>query len=375
MINEKLKSLADLIVGYSLKVAKDEKVLISCQSTKSLPLVNYLIDAICLAAGIPYVNISDLELNTILLEKTTNKRINLLTEVAKFEVDTYDSFINIRHALNDYENKNINDTILKEMGNKLRPIMNVKINNRKWVLLNYPSDLDAYKAKMKIKEFYYFAFEVMTVDYHQLSIDVIPLVKLMEKTDKVQITGPGTNLTFSIKDIPVIPCVGQRNLPDGEVFTAPVKDSVNGYITYNTPSPYRGEIFNEVKFIFKAGKIVKAQCRGSDEKLNHILDTDLGSRYLGEFAFGLNPLIRRPMGDTLYDEKIIGSIHLTPGNSYAEAFNGNESSIHWDMILIQRKDYGGGNIYFDDILIREDGLFVIDELKHLNYDLDSLSEN
>ena len=196
---------------------------------------------------------------------------------------------------------------------------------------------------------------------------MLPLKKLMEKTDKVRITAPKTDITFSIKGLPAIICSGESNIPDGEVFTAPIKDSINGTITYNTPSPYNGNIFHDVSLTFKDGKIIKATSKEGDVELNKIFDTDEGSRYVGEFSLGLNPIIMHPIGDILYDEKIAGSIHFTPGSAYKECYNGNDSNIHWDMVLIQRSDYGGGNIYFDDKLVRENGVFVLDELKDLNY--------
>ncbi|MEG0909314.1 MAG: aminopeptidase, partial [Bacilli bacterium] len=240
------------------------------------------------------------------------------------------------------------------------------INERKWVLLNYPSIIDAFKANTPTEDFFKFAFDAMTFDYKKLSKDLEPLKKLMEKTDKVKIIGPNTDISFSIKNIPAIPCCGECNIPDGEIYTAPVKDSVNGRITYNTASPYNGNVFRNVSLNFKDGKIIEATCDDDNKALNEIFDTDEGSRYIGEFAIGVNKLIEYPIGDILFDEKIKGSIHFTPGKCYDNAQNGNNSAIHWDLVLIQREDFGGGEIYFDDLLIRKDGLFVIDELKHLN---------
>ena len=188
----------------------------------------------------------------------------------------------------------------------------------------------------------------------------------MEKTDRVRIVAPNTDITFSIKGIPAIPCCGEYNIPDGEIFTAPVKDSVNGTITFNTPCPYQGNIYTNVSLTLKDGKIVQAMCNEDNQSLNHIFDSDEGARYIGEFAIGLNPKILHPMGDILFDEKIIGSIHFTPGRAYREAFNGNISSIHWDMVLIEREEYGGGELYFDDVLIRKNGKFMLPELEPLN---------
>jgi len=191
-----------------------------------------------------------------------------------------------------------------------------------------------------------------------------PLMKLMNKTDMVRIKNPETDLTFSIKDIPNVKCDGTRNIPDGEVYTAPVKDSVNGYITYNTPSLSEGFVFNKIRFEFKNGKIAKATAAANDKKLNEKLDTDEGARYVGEFAIGVNPFILHPMKDTLFDEKIRGSFHFTPGQCYDEAPNGNDSAVHWDLVQIQRKDYGGGEIYFDDKLIRKDGVFTDEKMEY-----------
>ena len=219
---------------------------------------------------------------------------------------------------------------------------------------------------MTPQEFYDFAFSTMTVDYEKMYHDMLPLKKLMDKTSKVRITGPNTDISFSIKGMPSIICAGESNIPDGECFTAPIKNSVNGTITYNVPSPYEGELFTNVSLTFKNGKIV-AFNSNNNKKMEEIFNTDEGARYVGEFSLGLNPLIMEPMGDILYDEKIAGSLHFTPGCSYDECPNGNKSSVHWDLVLIQRPEHGGGCVYFDDVLIRKDGLFVIPELMGLNY--------
>ena len=162
-----------------------------------------------------------------------------------------------------------------------------------------------------------------------------------------------------------VPCCGNANIPDGELYTAPIKESVNGVITYNTPSPYRGNIFNNIRLEFKDGKIINATCEnGDNESLNKVFDSDEGSRYIGEFALGLNPLINEPVGSILFDEKIWGSFHFTPGQCYkGEAENGNDSIIHWDLVCMQEK---GGEIYFDDVLIRKDGVFIPEALQCLN---------
>ena len=184
--------------------------------------------------------------------------------------------------------------------------------------------------------------------------------------DKVHIIGPGTDLTFSIKGMPAIPCAGEMNIPDGEVFTAPILDSVNGTIHYTAPTVYQGIPFDGIRLTFENGKIVEAHCNGKDEELNKILDTDAGARFIGEFALGVNPYILKPMYDILFDEKIAGSFHFTPGQAYENCDNTNRSQVHWDMVCIQRPEYGGGEIWFDDELIRKDGIFTDPELAILN---------
>ncbi len=368
-MDERLQKLSKTIVNYSLKIKENDRVLITTQTDQPKELIKCLIREITQQKGIPFVRIKEPEVQALLQELTTEKRIQELQKRATFDVENIDCFINIRYTTNDFENSKMNADIRKKLGEATKESDYIRINERRWVLLNYPSKLDAYKAGMTTDDFNHYAIEVMNVDYEKMYQAIQPLEKLMRETDQVRILGPNTDITFSIKGMNVVPCCGESNIPDGEIFTAPIKESVNGIITYNTPSPYHGDVFRNVCLKFKNGQIIEATCDGNQEKLNEIFNTDEGARYIGEFSLGLNPKILNPMGDILFDEKIIGSIHFTPGQAYDDAFNGNQSAIHWDMVLIQRKEYGGGEIYFDHRLIRKDGLFVLPELFHLNYDL------
>lgn len=368
-MNEKMKKLSDTIVNYSLNIKENERVLINCQTEHPIDFVKYLIDDIVSVKAIPFVRIINPSIEAYLSKNTMDNRIKELKKHGEDDVSNYDCFIHIKYNANDFENSDVSAEIKRKIDEATYKTDRIRVNERKWTLLNYPSNLDAYKAKMTSDKFKDYAFDVMNVDYIKMEEDIKPLKELMEKTDNVRIVGPNTDITFSIKGIPVIPCCGKANIPDGEIYTAPIKNSVNGIITYNTPSPYQGNVFNDVSLKFRDGKIIEAKCSGNNDLLTSIFDTDEGSRYVGEFSFGLNPKILNPMGDILYDEKIIGSIHFTPGAAYEDAYNGNESSVHWDLVLIQREEYGGGEIYFDHTLIRKDGLFVLPELQHLNYDL------
>lgn len=242
----------------------------------------------------------------------------------------------------------------------------MRVKKTRWVVLRWPTASMAQLAEMPTEAFEDFFFNVCTLDYHKMEKALQPLINRLKATDQVRLLGPGeTDLTFSVKDVGVRGCSGKRNIPDGEVFTAPVKNSINGVIRYNTPSLYRGETHTDVRFEFKQGKIVQATSSNT-EKLNEVLDSDEGARYIGEFAIGFNPYCTKPMKDILFDEKMAGSIHLTPGMAYQECDNGNRSTIHWDLVLRQTPEVGGGEIYFDGELVRKNGLFVVDDLKALN---------
>ena len=240
-----------------------------------------------------------------------------------------------------------------------------RVKNKRWVVLRWPSPSMAQLSEVSTEAFEDFYFRVCTLDYEKMSRAMEPLREQMEKTDRVRLTAPGTNLEFNIKGIPAVSCDGKRNIPDGEVYTAPVRDSINGTIHYNVPTVYQGITHENIRLQFKEGKIVQAESSNTAH-LNQVLDTDDGSRYVGEFAIGFNPYIVKPMKDILFDEKISGSIHLTPGNAYDTAFNGNVSKVHWDLVLMMDSEAGGGEIYFDNRLIRKDGLLVVDEIEGLN---------
>ena len=277
------------------------------------------------------------------------------------------AYIAVRGSANANENSDVPGRLQSLYAKTLRPVMNYRVNRTRWVVLRWPTASMAQAAGMSTEAFEDFYFKVCTLNYRKMAQAMLPLVKRMKAADQVRLKGPGTDLAFSIKGIGAKPCNGLRNIPDGEVFSCPVKDSVNGAIQFNTPTIYSGNRFENNRLEFKQGKIVKAT--GSNtRRLNEILDTDAGARYVGEFSLGLNPFILHPMCDILFDEKIAGSLHFTPGQAYEDVDNGNRSAIHWDMVLIQRADWGGGEIWFDGILIRKDGLFLPRDLKPLNPD-------
>ncbi|MFT4416334.1 aminopeptidase [Fredinandcohnia humi] len=366
MEKEKVEKLAKTIVTHSIKLRKGENVLIESFDTNEV-FVNAIIKEVYLVGGNPIVKKRDTKELRQLIKGATKEQLKLWSEIDDYEMNKMDAYIGMRGQNNVFEYSDITSEQMSLFHqiytNKVH--VNTRVKQTKWLILRYPNESMAQQAKMSTEAFQKYYFDVCTVDYQKMSIAMEHLVTLMDKTDKVRITGKETDLTFSIKNIPSVKCAGTLNLPDGEVYTAPVKDSVNGTILFNTPSSYDGFVFEKVKLRFDNGKIVKAEANDSD-RINHILDTDEGARYIGEFAIGVNPFILEPMGDILFDEKITGSIHLTPGQCYDDAYNGNHSSIHWDFVFIQRPEYGGGELWFDDRLIRKDGRFVLPELQCLN---------
>jgi aminopeptidase len=366
MKDTRIEKLAKNLINYSVRLQKGEKVLIENFGLQR-ELVTALVKEAYAAGGYPFVSLKDHQVDRALLFGAQEEQYNMMAQFEANVMSQMDAYIGLRSGNNINELADVPDEKMKISGRTIgrKVHSEIRVPKTKWVVLRYPTSSMAQLAKMSTEGFEDFYFNVCNLDYGKMSDAMESLVELMNRTDKVHITGPGTDLTFSIKDIPAIKCAGQLNIPDGEVYTAPVRNSVNGFITYNTPSPYQGFTFENVKLTFKDGKIVEASANDS-ERINKIFDTDEGARYIGEFAIGVNPYILHPMQDILFDEKIDGSFHFTPGQCYDVAPNGNNSNIHWDMVNIQRPDYGGGEIYFDDVLIRKDGRFVLPELEVLN---------
>jgi len=365
-VDPRIKKLAANLVNYSCEIKKGENVLIECIGTSPLSLVKALIGEVYKKKGMPFVVIGSNTITRELLKNSTISQLKTMADYELYRMKEMKAFIGIRAHDNVNELSDANPEKIKMYSlNYSHPVTEYRVKNTKWVVLRWPNNSMAQLANTSLEAFEDFYFNVCNLNYRKMSEAMDPLIDLMQKTDMVRLKGPDTDLSFSIKEIPAIKCAGKLNIPDGEVFTAPVKDSVNGKITYNTPAVFQGVTYEKIFFEFKDGKIVNA-ASSNTERLNKVLDTDEGSRYVGEFSFGVNPYITKPMKDGLFDEKISGSIHLTPGSCYDEASNSNKSSIHWDLVYIQTPEYGGGEIYFDDKLIRKDGIFVVDELSSLN---------
>jgi len=368
MKDPRVAKLADILIGYSTRIQSGEKVLVEATEIPD-DVVTALVERIVQAGGLPFVTLKSNKVLRALYNNATEEQMRLTGEFERVRMEQMDAYLGVRGAENSTELSDVPDDKMK-LFRRLwsNPVHSeTRVPHTKWTVLRWPTPAMAQQAGMSSEAFEDYYFDVCTFDYSKLDPVIEPLKALMDRTAKVRLTGVGTDLTFSIKDIPTIPCTGRSNIPDGEIFTAPVRDSVNGTIVFNTPTIYQGTIFEGITLRFEAGKIVEAAASGGlGPTVNQILDSDEGARYIGEFSLGFNPYVMQPMKDILFDEKIAGSFHFTPGGAYDEAFNGNRSVVHWDMVFIQRPEFGGGDVYFDDILIRHDGLFVPEDLQPLN---------
>jgi aminopeptidase len=366
MSDPRFDRLAEVLTGFSTELKKGERVLIDAFDVPDAFTIA-LVRAAQARGAMPYVNVQRARITRELLKGSTVEQYATVSEVELQRMKHMQAYIAVRGSDNIFETSDVPADRVQAVAKVMKPVLDYRVNKTKWVVLRWPSSAMAQQAGMSTQAFEDFYFRVCTFDYGRYGPGMKALADLMTKTDRVHLKGPGTDLKFSIKGIGAIPCGGQRNIPDGEVFSCPVKDSVEGVIQYNAPTVYLGTSFDNIRLVFKKGKIVEATSNNT-KRLNEILDTDPGSRYVGEFAIGFNPHILEPMRDILFDEKIAGSFHFTPGQAYETAGNGNKSAVHWDMVNIQRPEYGGGEIWFDGKLIRKNGLFTVPALKKLNPD-------
>jgi aminopeptidase len=367
MHDPRIDRLADLLLDHSCRIERGERVLIEAFDLPEPTLVCRLVEGAAQRGAVPFVSWKSNAVLRSLYQAASEESMKLAGQFESARMHEMQAYIGVRGATNSSQFADVSyekmDLYQQHWWKTVHT--DVRVAKTKWVVLRYPTDSFAQSANMSTRAFEDFYFDVCTADYAAMQRAQQPLAERMRNCDRVRIIAPGTELEFSIKGIPVIPCWGERNIPDGEVFTAPVRNSINGRIRFNTQSRYQGTLFDSVEFEFKEGKIVRASANET-EKLNRILDSDEGARYCGEWAIGVNNRVRHPMLDTLFDEKIGGSFHLTPGQAYEIADNGNRSRIHWDLVLIQRPDYGGGEIWFDGELLRKDGRFVPSDLQPLN---------
>ncbi|KAA0785345.1 aminopeptidase [Bacillus wiedmannii] len=365
VVKQRLSKLADILVNHSTKVQPGDQVLIQSVTEIDPAVVREIIKSVEKAGGYAHVSMRDVSVTRQLILSGSEEQFKLLADGECYRLSKMQVYINLRSPRNAYELADVPAEKMKLYQKVFGKAHSEAVYKTRWVTTRIPNAASAQEANMSTEAYEKFYFDVCTLDYNKMSKAMEPLKELMEKTKRVRIIGEGTDLEFSIEGIGVLKGDGTDNIPDGEIYTAPVKDSVNGVITCNTVSVQQGYAFRNIKLHMKHGKIIEAYANDT-ERINRILDTDEGARYIGEFALAFNPYILHPMNNTLFDEKINGSYHIAIGDSLQGADNGNKSAIHWDLVNIQRPEYGGGEIWFDDVLIRKDGRFILQELFGLN---------
>ena len=364
MTDPRYTKLAKMLVEYSTSLKKGDRVLLDMIDVPDEFSIA-LMQAVRAVGATPIIEVRHTRINREVLRDTNSEHARLVRDLELFRMKKVQAYIAVRGSANASENADVASDRMALYSRTTRPVLNYRVNKTRWCVLRWPTPSMAQAAGMSTEAFEDLYFKVCTLNYLKMARAMVPLERRMKQADRVHIKGPGTDLTFSIKGLGSKMCKGDRNIPDGEVFSCPVRDSINGRIQFNTPTLYSGTKFENVCLEFKDGKIMQAVSNNT-RRLNEILDTDPGARYTGEFSLGFNPYILSPMCDILFDEKIAGSLHLTPGQAYEECDNGNRSAIHWDMVLIQRPEWGGGEIWFDGELVRKNGMFVPKDLKPLN---------
>lgn len=361
MKDPRIRKMAKQVIEYSVHLQPGEKVLIDIWD-EAYDFAEELVGAAQEAGGQPFVNLQSLSLNRRLIMNATEESMEAWYKYENFRMEDMDAYIVVRK---NHNNKTYEGIPAEKMRlyNKYYGKLHygTRITNTKWCVLRYPNDSFAQSAGMSTQELEDFFFENCCLNYRRMNELAAPLNDLMMRTDQIAIKAPGTDLTFSIKGCCKPPACGIFNIPCGETGMPIIPESANGRISYNLPSFFQNTLFEDISLTLKDGKIVEARSNHT-ERMNEILDTDPNARRIGEFAMGFNPYITQPINDTLFDEKMAMTMHFTPGNDSIY----NPSAIHWDIVTSHAREMGGGEIYADGVLIRKDGLFVLDELKQLN---------
>lgn len=361
MYDARNRELAEKIIGYSTRTEKGDNVLVEVFGLNGAHLAQEMAQAAFDRGANPFIQIHDTDIVRIERERGDRDYWSRRRDVAGMPtMKEMDVYIGLRASENIYELGGVSPEADKAYSEEyFRPVHSrERVNNTRWCVMRYPSPAFAMNARMPTDRFADFYYKACLLDYAELGERMKPLHERLAAAKEVKLVGEGTDITLGIEGQNWIPCAGDVNIPDGEIFSSPIIDSVNGTITY-APSVYNGKPFGWIRFDVKDGVIVDCDS-DNKEALESILDTDEGARRFGEFAIGTNPHISEPMFDILFDEKIWGSIHLTPGQAYDMASNGNSSAVHWDLVCI------GSDVIIDGEKVREGRYWVVDDLKPLN---------
>lgn len=357
-----IRRLARTVIRHSLQVTPGQRVLIDVVGQAD-ELVEALLEEANQAGAEAYLQQVPISQLKQLIVNGSKEQMSRWAETCSASMRGMDAYIGIRSEENVYELQDLpNPQFEHYVKHYAQPKQMAMAQLPRWVLLRNPTSALAQQARMSDTAFWDIYDRACNLDYRAWASCVQPLAELLEQTEQVRIVGPGeTDLHFSIKGMPAVVCDGRYNLPDGEIFTAPLVESVEGSITFNVPTAYMGHTYDEVYMEFRRGRVVRVS-GPQQEQLERLLRQDNGAACVGEFGIGLNPHLTRPMNNLLFDEKMQGSVHLALGQAYPMADNGNQSSLHLDFVLCQTEAFGGGELYFDGKLVRRNGRLIVPEL-------------
>ncbi len=368
MYNPIINKYADVLVNYSTKVTKGDLVIIYARGYEAQPLVKEIYKLCLINGANPIVRTSMDELAETFIKYASDEQLEYIDEMSKIEVEKADVMIFIGAPSNIKNMANADTDKVAKRSKASRPILAKRLErsacgDMRWVIADYPTNALAQEASMSLEEYSEFLINSCYLDLDNPTQKWIEIERkqkriadILNKTTKLRIKGDKTDITFSTEGRTWIPCSGNMNFPDGEIFTSPVENSANGTIYFDFPQNYHGSTSKEVYLTLKDGKVVEASAEVGNDFLQSMLNMDEGSRFVGEIAIGTNERIQNVTGNILFDEKIGSSIHMALGSSYPEAGGKNQSGLHWDMIKNMKNN---GEIYADDKLIYKDGKFII----------------
>jgi aminopeptidase len=368
MTDPRIEKLADLLVNYSVAVRPGDKVVIT-GGTIAEPLLKAIYTRVLLAGGYPTMMAGLPGLDEILFRNASDDQLQHVPGWQKDIISSYDVRISIGAEHNTKALTGVDPTKMVTYSQAHRELMEIALRRSaakelRWTVALFPTDAYAQDAEMSLSEYEDFVYNACLPDaddpvayWQRFSGWQQKIVDWLKEKKTVRVTGPDTDLRLSIAGRTFENCDGRYNMPDGEVFTGPVEDSIDGKVRFSYPAIYEGHEVTGVRLRFEEGKVVDAAADKNEEFLLKIIDTDEGSRRVGEFAIGTNEGITRFTRQILFDEKINGSFHMALGIGYPETGSRNKSAIHWDLICDLRD---GGEIWVDDELIYRNGKFVID---------------
>jgi aminopeptidase len=367
MADPRVETVAKILVDYSVAVQPEQLVRIT-GGNGGTPLILAVYQKVLERGAHPFLQVQPEEAEELLYTCAGDTQLDYVPQFRKDIIEQIHASIGIWTDVNTKQLTNTDPARQSRRERALRPLSDRFLERAakkelRWTGTLYPTQAFAQDAEMSLREFENFVYRACLIDeadpieaWKAISKEQQRVTDWLNKAREIHVVGPDTDLRLEVTGRKWINCDGHENFPDGEIFTGPIERSVNGHIRYTYPACDYGREVEDVRLQFKDGKVIKATAAKNEEFLLKMLDTDEGARYIGEFAFGTNSGIQRFTKNTLFDEKIGGTIHLALGKGYPESSSKNESAIHWDMVCDLRK---GGEVHADGTLFLKDGKILV----------------